>query len=430
MAQRRVRMTYRTLPADGPSTATPGFFRPAREQNVGVDIGVDTRTRMAWWWHRQGLDGSATTSSPAQVLATTGWARSVGGANPYLSLFARAGTSRTDADEAVRTLDIHELPAARGCTYVLPAEHFALALQVGRGAPEADLSVLAKLGIPRGEIDKLCAAVLDVVGAEPLDPAKLKDRLGDAVRNLGEAGRKKGQTTTLPAALGLLQAAGEIRRIPVNGRLDQQRYGYVRWSPPVSGLDDAAARAELARLYFGWTGPASLAHFRWFSAFSAANAKAAIADLGLVDVGDGLLLPADLVDEYEAYTAPPQPRYSLLASIDALVLLRRDHHALLAPGDLDRGTPGDKPLGGVPDLADHPIVDRGRIVGLWQYDPDPQRIVWWSFEPPEDEAALLAAVAHTGAYVRDQLGDARSFSLDSPKSRAPRLAALRSAGAA
>ena len=46
---------------------------------------------MAWWWHRQGLD--KTGGSPAQVLATTGWARSVGGANPYLSLFARAGGS-------------------------------------------------------------------------------------------------------------------------------------------------------------------------------------------------------------------------------------------------------------------------------------------------------------------------------------------------
>jgi phosphoribosylaminoimidazolecarboxamide formyltransferase/IMP cyclohydrolase len=47
-----------------------------------------------------------------------------------------------------------------------------------------------------------------------LDPAQLKDRLGDQVRNLGEEGRKKGQSTTLPAALGLLQAAGEIRRVP------------------------------------------------------------------------------------------------------------------------------------------------------------------------------------------------------------------------
>jgi hypothetical protein len=29
------------------------------------------------------------------------------------------------------------------------------------------------------------------------------------------------------------------------------------------------------------------------------------------------------------------------------------------------------------------------------------------------------------AFVRDQLGDARSFSLDSPKSRKPRIEALR-----
>jgi hypothetical protein len=389
--------------------------------------GMDDRARMAWWWRRQGLDGSVAAGTPAEVLATTGWARSVGGSNPYLGLFARAGTARADADEAVRRLDIHELPAARGCTYVVPSAHFALALQVGRGAAESELAVLDKLGVARDEIDKLCDAVLDVVGDEPLDPARLKERLGGAVRSLGEAGRKRGQSTTLPAALGVLQAAGEIRRVPVNGRLDQQRYGYVRWHAPSTGLDDDTARADLARLYFRWAGPASIAHFRWFSAFSAATARAVTADLGLVDVGEGLLLPGDLVDDYEAYQAPAQPGYSLLASIDGLVLLRRDHRWMLDPGDVERATPGDKPLGSLADLPDHPIVDRGRIAGLWQYDPDAERIVWWSFEPPEDEDALRATVARTQEYVRDQLGDARSFSLDSPKSRAPRLEALRAA---
>jgi hypothetical protein len=393
---------------------------------------------MAWWWQRQGLAGSdgaaraggaaaAGDSGPAGVLGRTGWARSVGGANPYLTLFARAGTSRADVDAAVRALDIHELPAARGCTYVVPAEHFALALQVGRSAPEADLPVLARLGVDRSEVDKLCEAVLDVVGDEPLDPAKLKDHLGDAVRNLGEAGRKKGQSTTLPTALGLLQAAGEIRRVPVNGRLDQQRYGYVRWSAPRTGISDEAARAELARLYFDWTGPASLAHFRWFSAFSAANAKAAIADLDLVDVGDGLLLPAALRDEYDSYEPPATPSYALLAGIDALILLRRDHRSLLDADDVDLATPGDKPLTALADLPDHPIVDRGRIVGLWQYDAGEERVVWWSFRAPADADALRAAVARTEQYVRDQLGDARSFSLDSPKSRAPRIEALKKA---
>jgi hypothetical protein len=409
----------------GESIAIPALTGGPGRHNVGVD----TRLRMAWWWRRQGLDGSVAAGTPAEVLATTGWARSVGGANPYLSLFARAGTSRVDVDAAVRALDLHELPAARGCTYVVPAAHFALALQVGRGAAERELATLNRLGVPRAEIDTLCEAVLGVVGADPLDPAQLKDVLGDAVRSLGEEGRKRGQSTTLPAALGLLQAAGEIRRVPVNGRLDQQRYGYVRWSAPRTGLTDSDARAELARCYFHWTGPASLAHFRWFSAFTVAAAKAAVADLGLVDVGEGLLLPPELVDEYEAFRAPEQPGYALLAGIDALVLLRRDHRSLLDEADVERATPAGLPLGGLADLPDHPIVDRGRIVGLWQYDSGQERIVWWSFGPPDDEAALRAVVERTEEYVRDQLGDARSFSLDSPKSRAPRLAALRAAGA-
>ena len=48
----------------------------------------------AWAWHKQGLDGTLQGADAADVLTTAGWARSVGGANPYLTLFARAGTSR------------------------------------------------------------------------------------------------------------------------------------------------------------------------------------------------------------------------------------------------------------------------------------------------------------------------------------------------
>ena len=40
-------------------------------------------------------------------------------------------------------------------------------------------------------------------------------------------------------------------------------------------------------------------------------------------------------------------------------------------------------------------------------------------------SALKTKLDEMEAYVRDQLGDARSFSLDSPESRKPLLAALR-----
>ena len=54
----------------------------------------------AWWAHRQGLDGRFAGKPPADVLAQTGWARSVGGVGPYLTLFSRAGTAREAVDQA------------------------------------------------------------------------------------------------------------------------------------------------------------------------------------------------------------------------------------------------------------------------------------------------------------------------------------------
>jgi hypothetical protein len=80
------------------------------------------------------------------------------------------------------------------------------------------------------------------------------------------------------------------------------------------------------------------------------------------------------------------------------------------------------------DEADPPtpvIVDRGRIVGLWEFDPDEGEIVYQAFIPETDD--LRAAIDRTQSFVVDQLGDVRSVSLDSPTSRKPRLAALRAA---
>jgi hypothetical protein len=80
-------------------------------------------------------------------------------------------------------------------------------------------------------------------------------------------------------------------------------------------------------------------------------------------------------------------------------------------------------IGGLADLPSHAILDRGRLVGLWEYDVDSESIAYASFVGTNKK--LTQAVARTEAYVRDELGDARSFSLDSPKRRAPRIEGLR-----
>lgn len=386
----------------------------------------------AWWWHRQGLDGSLEGRKPAEVLDQSGWARSVGGVGPYVSLFARAGTSREAADAAVAKLQIHELPSARGCTYVLPAKDYALGLTAGRSFGDAEMKTAAKLGVTAKEIDKLCDAVLNALGKDVLDPEAIREATGKAVRNLGDEGKKKGLITTLPLALGRLQSSGDIRRVPVGGRLDQQRYKYTRWTPsPLakSKMSDADAFTELAKHFFKWVGPATMKEFQWFAGIGVKAAKDAVALLGLVPAEDGsdrLLLPGD-EKAFRAFTPPTEAQYALVSSLDAISATRRDVSSLIEGQDraiVERHTFGERPGSAVVDLAAHAIFDRGRLIGYWEYDFDEQRIVSATFSGQKDKA-LQRAIDATEAYVRDQLGDARSFSLDSPKSRKPKIEALR-----
>jgi hypothetical protein len=396
---------------------------------------MDAAKIRAWWSHRQGLDGRLANATPAQVLEQTGWARSVGGTGPYLGLRARCGVGREAVDQAVANLEIHELPSARGCTYVLPSSAFALGLKLGQGAPEADMKVARKLGVTDAEVAKLCKAVLEALKKGPLDPEELRAATGKASRSLGETGKKKGLTTTLPLALGQLQAEGEIRRIPTNGRLDQQRYRYTLWHPnPLAGfkLSLEEAYTQLARFFFDWVGPATAAEFQAFAALGVKAALAAMEPLKLRPLADGdarLMLP-DRYEELQAFQTPKEPQYVLTSNLDGILLLRRDLKSLLATEDLKKTAMDQKAkkveVGGLMDLPSHAIFDRGRLVGLWEYDPESQSIAWTSFIRPH--ADLEKAIRRTEEFVRTDLGDARSFSLDSPKSRAPRLQALRKLG--
>jgi len=286
-----------------------------------------------------------------------------------------------------------------------------------------------KLGVTEKEIDSLCKAVRAALAKGPLEPDEIREATGKASRSLGEEGKKKGLTTTLPIALGRLQGEGHIRRIPVNGRLDQQRYRYALWKPnPLASFGLARERAlvELARHYFGWAGPATPAEFQAFAGLGVKVAQAAIAPLELVPMEQGsdrLMHRADR-EALEGFTPPREPQVALLSSIDALFQLRRDLRGLMDPADMNQKVVDGKQavvLSGLADLPSHAIVDRGRLIGLWEYDPESASIVWKAWARPSEAAQ---AVKLTEAYVRDELGDARSFSLDSPKSRMPRIKAL------
>jgi Winged helix DNA-binding domain len=390
---------------------------------------IDASKLRAWYAHRQGLDGSLEGKTSAEVLQRAGWARSVGGVSPYLTLFSRGGITREQADSDAAKLKIYELPSARGCTYVLPAPDFALGLAAGQGF-DSDMKAAIKLGVTQKEIAKLCDAVVAALEKGPLGTEEIREAAGKAVRNLGEEGKKKGVSTTLPLALGELQASGDIRRVPINGRFDQQRYQYALWRPnPLRGfkLSPEQVQTELARAYFSWIGPASAGDFQTFAGLGVKAAQAVLQPMKLeaVEIAPGdtrLLLPQHRA-EFDAFKPPKEPRYSLLGSIDSLFLARNDFKSALEPNDV-----ASKFLAGSQtDLPSHAIVDRGRLIGLWEYDQATESIAWVSFV--KKDKALQEAVTRTENFVRHQLGDARSFGLDSPKSRAPRIAALRQSAA-
>lgn len=135
---------------------------------------------------------------------------------------------------------------------------------MGQDLNAADMNTARKLGVTDKEVDQLCDAVLKVLASGPLDPEGLREAVGGAARSLGPEGQKKGLSSTLPLALGRLQPEGRIRRIPVNGSLDQQHYRYTLWKPnPLEKckFSPEEAYSELARRYFTWIGPATLAEF-------------------------------------------------------------------------------------------------------------------------------------------------------------------------
>jgi hypothetical protein len=109
--------------------------------------------------------------------------------------------------------------------------------------------------------------------------------------------------------------------------------------------------------------------------------------------------------------------------------MRREIAPHLDAEDAKRRVPGSEKqesAGRLMDLPYHAVVDRGRIVGLWDWDGVKGALVWRLFGKParelqrkaEDEADAL------GAYVKKDLGDVRTVSLDSPEGRVERIEVL------
>ena len=149
----------------------------------------------------------------------------------------------------------------------------------------------------------------------------------------------------------------------------------------------------------------------------------------VASLGDERLLFPDDREALEKTRPSKEARPLFVGSLDNLFHMRREIGTTLDEADGARRVRGEKkiePLNALADLPNHAIVDRGRLIGLWEYDFEAKAIVHALFNKEgKAPAGFTKALSSMEAFVRDQLGDARSFSLDSPESRGERIAALK-----
>lgn len=177
---------------------------------------------------------------------------------------------------------------------------------------------------------------------------------------VGEGKRWQGEVGVSTRVLFLLATDGRILRGRPRGSWLSSQY---RWAPTTEWLgaelpviDPREARAELARRWLRSFGPGTMTDLRWWTGWTVAWAKAALGDVGAVEVeldaGTGFVLPDDL-------DAPRGPAswVALLPALDPTVMAYKEREWFLgphAPALFDRN-----------GNAGPTVWLNGRVVGGW-----------------------------------------------------------------
>ena len=214
-------------------------------------------------------------------------------------------------------------------------------------------------------------------------------------------------TTITSRVLNLLSMQGLIVRGRPRGSWTSTQY---HWSPAATWIEGglhresaARARVDLARRWLERFGPGTPADLKWWTGWTAAQVRSALAGLDTVEVdldgSPGVVLATDADP-----VTPPDPWVALLPALDPTVMgwVARDWYlGPHAPALFDRsGNPGPT------------VWADGHIVGGWAHHPD-GRVVFRLLE--EVPATTRKRIDKAAAELAAWLGDARV----TPKFRTP-----------
>ncbi|WP_073252921.1 winged helix DNA-binding domain-containing protein [Cryptosporangium aurantiacum] len=211
------------------------------------------------------------------------------------------------------------------------------------------------------------------------------------------------RTTITNRVLTVLGADGRIVRGRPTGSWLSQRYRWAlaeQWLPvPLDRPSETEARAELTREWLAAYGPAPASDLQWWTGWTGAQVKRALADakamtVGLEGGGSALILPDD-VDP----TPDPGPWVAFLPALDPTTMgwAQRDWYlGPYSPLLFDRA-----------GNAGPTIWASGRIVGGWAHRPDGQVAIRLFEEVGAEVTALVDAEAERLSRWLDDIGEVR-----------------------
>lgn len=367
-------------------------------------IGIEERRARLGVRHQ--LAGSAVASSPVEAARGVVALHSTDPASVFLSVYAR--TPPVPIETIERALyeerSLIRMLGMRRTMWVVPVE-LAPVVQAAATRAIAVLQrrryaqLLAEAGV--GDADWLAvvedataralAARGEATGSQlSADEPRLRTKV-----LLAEGKPYAAQQNITTWVLFMLAADGRIVRGRPLGSWTSSQY---RWSPAESWLPDGlaelppeAARAELARRWLAAFGPAPIADLKWWTGWTAAHVKAALAAIRPAEVdldgATGLVLPDDLEP-----VAKPEPYVALLPALDPTPMgwsQRSWYLGSHAPMLFDRsGNVGPT------------VWSDGRIVGGWAQRADGE-IVYRLLEDVGRETAtqVAAAAARLGKWI-------------------------------
>jgi hypothetical protein len=382
----------------------------------------------AWRMHRQHLDKPLNTKNILDLIKTTGWIYSPGCSTPYLSLWARMGSFKTeDLNRLVfAERKLVQLETLRGCTMLVPREQAAVALRIrSRTFTELAKQARQQITFSDADMEKLKTAILKTLagGTQSMEEL-LKGVPRPLVREFEPELKRIGFTNSLSLAVNLLKEEGRIIKIQSRRRLDATDYSYILLSDLLPDVDPFAMRNEeacmrLAKLYFRAEAPARVRDFAWWAGINVTEAMKGVEELKprLVPVSvegtkDEYFINESDIEDLYSFT-PDETAVNFIPYRDTFLKGQREIvDRFLEPEH------GDKPFSRWKGkLINDPlatIIHNGRVVGVWEWNESNKDVDIILFSTPAKsvEKAIRKRATELASFIRGNLGEIRLQGLD------------------